>query len=85
MDCYILIHKGEAELHRALEVLVDRGIKAIPMGGDSDLDPNLWPQVQINADDFENAQIALTAAKIDYARRPLKESMLSGASAASRS
>jgi hypothetical protein len=82
MDCYILIHKGEAELQRALDALTNAGINAIAVGGSSDLDPNLWPQVQINIDDFERAQTLLAAADIEYARLPLKESMLAGAIAA---
>jgi hypothetical protein len=81
MDCYILIHKGDPELQRALEALTNAGINAIAVGGSSDLDPNLWPQVQIDIADFEKAQTLLAAAGIDYARLPLKESMLSGATA----
>jgi hypothetical protein len=84
MDCYILIHKGEPELQRALRTLTAAGINTIAMGGSSDPDPNLWPQVQIDMDDFEKAQTLLTDAGIDYARVPLNESLLSGAIAASR-
>jgi hypothetical protein len=83
MDCYILIHKGEPELQRALEALTKAGINAIAMGWGSDLDPNLWPQVQIDINDFERAQTVLAAAGIDYGRLPLKESMLSGAAGVS--
>jgi hypothetical protein len=32
MDCYILIHKGEPDLQRALEALTKAGINAIAMG-----------------------------------------------------
>ncbi len=85
MDCFILIHKGEPELQRALNVLLEAGIKAIAVGWSSDVDPKLWPQVQIDVDDFERAQTLLAAAGIDCARLPLKESMLSGASAAAHS
>jgi hypothetical protein len=85
MDCFILIHKGEPELQRALEILLNAGIKAIAVGGSSDVDPNLWPQLQIEMDDFERAQTLLTAAGIDYARLPVNESILSGASAAAHS
>jgi hypothetical protein len=84
MDCYILIHKGEAELQRAVQALTAAGINAIAMGASSDPDPNLWPQVQIDMDDFQRAQTLLTAAGIDFARLPLKESMLSTAIAAGR-
>ncbi len=74
MDCFILIHTGDPELQHALDVLIGAGVHAIAVGGSSDLDPKLWPQVQINIDDFERAQTLLAAAGIDYARLPLKES-----------
>ena len=84
MDCYILIHKGDAELKRALDVLLKAGIKAAALGWSLDLDPKLWPQIQIEMDDFERAQDLLATAGIDYARLPLTESMLMRAVAADR-
>jgi hypothetical protein len=84
MDCYILIRKGESELQRALEALTNGGINAIALGGSSSLDPKLWPQVQIDMDDFERAQTLLAAAGIDYAQMPLKESVLPDATSDGR-
>jgi hypothetical protein len=76
MKCYILIHNGDAELQRALDVLVKTGIEAIALGWGSDPVPRSRSQVQVDADNFESAQSHLLVVGIDYVPLPFKKSLV---------